>query len=262
MLRTNLVSYLAAALLLAGCSSDSNKLSSKSSIAQASAGDLTAELLADGPMQTGLTPVYVRVSSGGVTVTDATLTFMPMMSMSAGTKHSAPVIGPAALGADQLYALSVVFQMATSDMGTWSATVGVTRPGKTALELTFPALTVADSGRAKTFSYVDPAGISTKYVASFNFKAAPKVGLNPAVLTLHRMQDMMTFIAVEDASLELDPQMPSMGHGSPGSVSPTATSLGRYEGQVSFSMPGSWETTVTVKQGAVVLGLPKFTTVF
>jgi hypothetical protein len=56
--------------------------------------------------------------------------------------------------------------------------------------------------------------------------------------------------------------MPSMGHGSPGSVDPAHTALGRYAGQLSFSMPGDWETTLTVSRGGAVLGAPKFATRF
>jgi hypothetical protein len=58
--------------------------------------------------------------------------------------------------------------------------------------------------------------------------------------------------------------MPSMGHGSPGSVAPTLTATpGVYEGQLSFSMAGDWETTMTVSLPSVpVLGAPKFLTTF
>lgn len=93
-------------------------------------------------------------------------------------------------------------------------------------------------------------------------QSLPKIGLNPIVFTLHKMQDMMTFVPVDDATLVFDPEMPSMGHGSSGSVNPTATSLGRYEGQLSFSMAGTWDTTVTVSQAGVTLGTPMFTTTF
>jgi hypothetical protein len=73
---------------------------------------------------------------------------------------------------------------------------------------------------------------------------------------------MMTFVPVNDATLVLDPEMPSMGHGSPDSVDPTLTASGRYEGSLSFSMTGLWETTVTVSEAGVVLGAPVFTTNF
>jgi hypothetical protein len=76
------------------------------------------------------------------------------------------------------------------------------------------------------------------------------------------MVDMMTFAAVDDAAMALDPQMPSMGHGAPGSVNPTLSSPGVYRGAVAYSMAGTWETTLTVTRGGVTLGAPVFTTTF
>jgi hypothetical protein len=253
-------------LALGACGSTASETpaaTAKTSLGQVVAGDLTVELLTTSHLATGLTPVFCRITAAGQPVTDAAVTFLPIMAMSSGMKHSAPVLGQGALDDAHDYATSVVFQMASSDMDTWSGKVTVSRPGKDAVEATFPKLAVEDSGRAKTFSCADAAGGTTsKYVASLNFEAAPKVGLNPAVLTLHRMKDMMTFEEVEGATLEIDPQMPSMGHGSPGSVQPTKTSLGRYAAQVSFSMPGTWETTLTVRSGASTLGTAVFVTTF
>jgi len=82
------------------------------------------------------------------------------------------------------------------------------------------------------------------------------------VVTLHQTQDMMLFAPVDDATLVLDPEMPSMGHGAPGSVNPTLVSSGRYSGQVAYSMAGTWQTTVTVSDAGQTLGTPKFTTTF
>jgi len=257
---------LTLALGLAGCTSqpDSAAGTTKTSVATAQAGELAVTLLTDTRLETGMTPVYVKVeTAAGQPVTNATVAFTPMRAMSTGMSHTAPVIGPPALDDQGLYRCDVVFQMATGAMGSWSASVSVARPGAATATAEFPSLTVADSGRAKPFTYTDPVTSSTtKYVASLNFDAAPKVGLNRVKVTLHRMQDAMTFVAVNDATIVLDPEMPSMGHGSPGSVNPTLASPGLYDGQLSFSMPGDWETTVTLSSGGVTLGAPKFTTSF
>jgi hypothetical protein len=256
---------LALAVAALGCASDKqDPAAPKTSLATASAGNVTVELLTDTQLETGLTPIYLKVTTAtGQVVTDAAVTFMPVMSMTGGTTHGAPMMGPPTLGADGLYRCDVVFQMATSAMGSWSATVGVTPAGSSAVEASFPSLTVVDSGRARTFSSTDPVTSAvTKYVASLAFEAAPRVGLNPVLLTLHRMQDMMTFVPVDDATFVLDPQMPSMGHGSPGSVNPTLASPGLYAGQLSFSMAGAWVTTVTVSRGGVTVGAPTFATTF
>jgi hypothetical protein len=148
-------------------------------------------------------------------------------------------------------------------MGSWAIDVGITRPGAAEVTGTFADLPVSDSGRAKVFTYTDPeTSATTKYVASLSFHGAPKVGLNPIEVTLHRMDGMMAFSPVTDASIALDPQMPSMGHGSPGSVNPVHTAEGCYEGQLSFSMAGEWETTITFSRDSAILGAPRFVTTF
>ncbi len=255
------ISLAVVTLTVFGCASDPKKDTAvpKTSLGTASAGDLTVELLTDTRLETGMTPIYVKVTTAaGALVTDAAVVFTPMMSMGM-TSHSAPVIGPPALDADGLYRCDVVFQMA----GSWSATVDVTPPASAKVTVSFPTLTVIDTGLAKPFT---DTATSTKYVMSLNFRAAPVVGLNPIVVTLHRMQDMMTFPPVDDAAIHLDPQMTSMGHGSTGTVDPTWVSSGVYEGQLSFSMAGEWVTTATVSRSSVEitdpLNRPKFTVVF
>ena len=254
------------ALACAACASSSDDPSGAAGPSldgSASAGDLTAELRSDGPLTTGLATVRLALAAGGAPVTDATVTFMPWMTMSGGMKHSAPVLGPATLGEDGAFAAEVVFQMPTSDMGSWSATSTVTRPGQAPVELAFAPFTVTDAGRAKVLSYDDAAsGTTRRFVVSLNLKGQPAVGLNPAVLTLHEMKEMGGFAEVAGATLSIDPQMPAMGHGSPGSVQPAATSLGRFDAQVSFSMPGAWDTTVTVREASVTLGSVAFSTTF
>lgn len=252
--------------LLIACSSSKNTpgTSNKVPVAEAKAGATTVELLTDGSLETGLTPIYLKLTdASGSAVTDATVMFMPLMTMSSGMQHSCPVIGDPALGADGLYQTAAVFQMASSDMDVWSATVSLNGSDAAADSATFENLSVADSGRAQVFSYTDPSTSTVRnFVSSFNITASPTVGLNPVVFTLHEKIDMMTFTPIDDATVALDPQMPSMGHGSPGSVNPTPTSLGRYEGKVSFSMTGTWATTVTIGENGVTLGTPVFTTTF
>lgn len=266
------LSLAAVALAVAGCVSEKEDTTApKTSLGVVTQGDLTVELLTDTRLETGMTPIYVKVTKGtGQAVTDAAVSFMPLMTMTTQTgtmSHSAPVIGPPELAAGGLYHCDVVFQMPTTTSGSWSAAVGVTLPAPAAeVSFDFPSLTVTDSGRAARFSYADPVTSAvTKYVMSLNFEAAPAVGLNPIVVTLHGTQDDgMTFAPVDDAAFALDPQMPSMGHGSTGSVDPTLASPGVYRGRLSFSMAGDWVTTVAVSRGGVAIATPSptFATTF
>ena len=218
------------------------------------------ELLADKALGTGANALYakVTVTATGAAVTSAALTIMPMMDM-VTMQHSCPVTGPFEYDAtDALYATGAVFQMA----GTWTATVTLTPSGGSPVTATFSTLTVTDTGSAKSFT-VGSGMMAVKYVLSMNFVSAPVVGLNPIAVALYSTTDMgMTFTPVNDASFVLDPQMPSMGHGLPGSINPTLVADGVYSGKLSFSMPGAWETTVTVNRGGATLAAPRFLTSF
>lgn len=263
MNRRSLPLLLAAAI--AGCSADPRDPSTnRTSLGTVATATLSVELLSDGPLGTGLTPVYVRVrGASGAVITDASVTLTPVMTMwtPMETQHGAPVAGAPTIDGDGFYRFEVVFQMGSMGTNSWSATVGVTPVGGAEEVAYFSPITVVDTGRARTFTYVDPGTlVETHYVASLNFPSAPRVGLNPVVVTLHSQASMTSFPPVDDATLALDPRLAMVS--STGSVDPTLVSPGRYEGEVSFSSAGEWETTITVTRGAVVAGTPVFTTIF
>lgn len=251
--------------MLSGCSSATvaAPITKRVLVSETTAGTKNIELFTDTRLETGLVPLYLKVTdSDGNAVSNANVTFTPMMTMANGKSHSCPLIEVPFLDEDDgLFHTAAVFQMASSEMGEWSASVTI----ESDLDETgtFQKLQVAESGRAQTFAYTDPTTAAVhRYVSSLNFVEAPRVGLNPVVFTLHEMLDMTTFAPVDDAEPSLDPQMPAMGHGSPGSVDPTPTSMGRYAGRLSFSMQGTWETSVTIVSNGIELGAPKFTTTF
>jgi hypothetical protein len=214
-------------------------------------------LLASSSLMVGLNALALEVkTSAGAPVTDATLEFRPRFTAAGGSRRC-PVIGPAAAGADGRHAFHAVFQE-PSGAGTWTAEVAVTRGGTTTT-VPLSTLTVAKGkDLARTF-----ASGASEYVLAIEFLAAPEVGLNPVAVTLHETQDQgMTFAPVADATFTLDPQMPSMGHGSPGSVDPTPVSPGWYEGKVSFSMTGPWIVTVDASRSGASIGSPAFDVAF
>lgn len=248
------------ALALASACGPAPAAEKRSALGTATAETLSGELASTAAPATGLTTVWLSLTESGAPVTDATLTLMPKMTMSS-MSHACPVVGEVVSEGQGVYRAQLVFQMASSETDTWKLDVKVERPGKDAKVLSYP-LTVADSGLARVFTVKDPSNesMSTKYVMSFSVDGAPKVGLNTAVITLHTMKDMMTFVPFDTATLEMVPEMPSMGHGSSNNVAPTLKSPGRYEGTINFSMMGEWKTTVTVKSGDALLSTASFTT--
>ncbi|MEB2312217.1 MAG: FixH family protein [Sorangiineae bacterium] len=77
----------------------------------------------------------------------------------------------------------------------------------------------------------------------------PVTGKNQLTLELTRAKGG----AVDDATLEVTPWMPAMGHGSP--VQPTVQNLGsgRYSvDDLGYTMPGRWEVQVALTDARVV----------
>jgi hypothetical protein len=246
-----------AALSLAACGGSSDPVPEKVVVGTATAGSFTVKLLADAALGTGGNAVHAQVTttSTGVAVTDLSVTIVPMMDM--GTMmHSCPVTGPLEYdAADGLYSTGVIFQMP----GNWTAKVSLARPGMTTAVADF-AFPVADARSSATFT----VGM-TRYVLSYNYVNPKVVGLNAVVLALYGSTDMgMTFTPVNDATFEMVPWMPSMGHGASGSVQPTLLADGVYQGKVMFSMPGDWDVTVkvTLSGASTPAASPVFSTIF
>ena len=244
-------------LTLAACGGSSDPAPEKVLVGTATAGGFTVKLLADKALGTGANAVYaqVTITSTGAAVTDLSVTIVPMMNMGT-TMHSCPVTGPMEYdAADGSYMTGVVFQM----MGNWTAKVSLARPGMTTEVADF-SFAVVDAKSSATFT----VGM-TRYVLSYNYANPLVVGLNTVAVGLWATTDMgMTFVPVDDATFEMVPWMPSMGHGASGSVQPTLLADGIYQGKVMFSMPGDWDVTVNtfLAGSSTAAASPKFSIVF
>lgn len=252
-----LVAGLAAACVRGAAADPVPPPTAEVAVASGEAGGYAVRLLAAGPLQVGLNTLALEVrTAAGEPVPDATVELLPLFTAGA-VRHRCPVMGPSGAGAGWPYALRAVFQV-PSGAGSWSAEVAVTRAGTT-VTVPLSALTVA-AGKDLARAFPSTAG---GYVLALEFLAPVAVGLNPVAVTLHETGDGgMTFAPVTDATLALDPQMPSMGHGSPGSVDPTLVEPGGYEGRLSLSMTGAWEITVTARRAGAVVGAPLFSVSF
>jgi len=64
----------------------------------------------------------------------------------------------------------------------------------------------------------------------------------------------MEWPPVDDLTLEIIPEMPTMGHGSPNNENPVSIGDGHYQGQVNFTMAGPWTVTVKVSSDGAEIG--------
>ncbi len=182
-------------------------------------------------IEAGYTKIFAKVTdAGGTAMESATVTYSPMMDM--GTMvHSAPIEQPVFNATEGKYEGAVVFIM-SSMAGTWTLDVSVNgNPASFTLNVAEPATQMVG---------VYTGSDSEPYVVSLVRPVSWHVGLNNFEIAIHHKASMMSFPADDDFTIEFEPEMVSMQHGSPNNVSPVLTSNGHYAGVVNYTMTGDW----------------------
>lgn len=216
------------------------------------AGDMKVNLYATDSLYSQYTAFFieVRTTNTDAVIKEAHVSLNPMMDMGNMT-HSAPFENPSSTSAiNGLFPCAVVFQM-PGETG-WTLTVNVhdhVNGGEG--EVTFP-LVIKNPTPTRT-RVVTPLNGGNKLVISYVQPLDPKVGINDFEITLHTKESMMDWPGIENYTVQIDPQMPSMGHGSPNNVNPTHAGNGHYKGKVNFTMTGLWRINLTIMDGATVV---------
>lgn len=81
----------------------------------------------------------------------------------------------------------------------------------------------------------------------------PLTGVNDLEITMHRKASNAEYTAAEDYTVEIEPLMPSMGHGSPNNQNPVHVSKGYYRGKVNFSMSGLWRIRLKLSKNGKLI---------
>lgn len=180
-------------------------------------------------------------------ITDGHIDMTPMMDMKT-MKHSSPFENPghhkdAATGA---FKGAVVFIMPTTAIGDWTLDLDVhNHVAGNMAQVSLPVNVVAKN-EARVRSFIRPTDTTSFFVTLIDPKK-PEVGLNTITYGVYYRKNMMEFPSFENGSLEIDPQMLSMGHGSPNNENPVYKSNGIYEGKVNYTMTGKWTIFTVVK---------------
>ena len=207
------------------------------------------ELMADGPLYVGYNKLYLAVkeTTSDEPVPMAAITFHPLMNMM-DMSHAAPVEDPDEYpGDDGYFEGAVVFTMPDNADEKWTLAVAVEADGvKDTVNFD---LSVASPEGARLVSVVSPLD-GTSYFISLLEPSDPVVGINDIEFTVHEKENMMSFPPVGDVTLSIEPEMPSMGHGSPNNVDPVDQGNGHYLGKVNFTMTGWWRINLVVTEGS------------
>jgi len=219
------------------------------------AGDYAVSLHATEDLFVGYNEMYFLVKNTATDelVSDYSLKITPMMDMGV-MMHSAPNENPTNPDGDMKVINYNMVYIMPSTAGQWSLNGELTiMEGNAPISFELPVDVVAKSD-SRMMSFVSQADSSTMVFLTLNQLKDPVVGENPIQFGLYKRETMMSFPAIEDYTIEFEPEMPTMGHGSPNNVNPTYTSKGLYNGTVNFTMTGYWTINVTVKnaEGVVV----------
>jgi hypothetical protein len=200
------------------------------------------------------------------TIKDAHIQFMPVMTMPQTTGmtmvHACPVEYPAETAVNGVFPGMVAFVMPSMG-GTWKLSIMIhnnknNKEGNASFDI------VVDNPTPAVMSvFTATTADASKLVLSLVEPASPKVGMNDIEFTLHRKASMMSWPADSTYTLEITPEMPSMGHGSPNNVNPVHVGNGHYKGKVNFTMTGEWKVNVFVKkEGNTISNNAYFTITF
>jgi len=213
----------------------------------------TVELFAMDTLFVGYNKLYLSISeeSSGNRVDEAEIELKPMMHM-VTKEHSAPFENPGmVVNEDGYFEGAVVFIMPSNPDEGWSLDLELEISGtETTASLDIPVVKNLDEAcKVKVTSEID----GTIYFLSRVEPMDPKVGINDCIFCVHYKESMMSFPAAEDLIITIDPEMPSMEHGSPNNVNPAHTSNGHYEGKINFTMTGWWRVHIKLMKNNLVV---------
>ncbi|NOR29317.1 MAG: hypothetical protein GQ540_12395 [Lutibacter sp.] len=172
-------------------------------------------------------------------VENASITWKPMMHMMA-MMHTCPKSALVKVaGKETVYNGFIIFQMPENETEGWDLTFNYTINGVDYEVVDNISVPQAPKRTVTTFTGTD----DVKYILALIDPQSPEVKINDMVVGLYKMENMMSFPAVENYKISLDPRMPSMGnHSSPNNENLVYNAISKlYAGKLSLTMTGYWK---------------------
>lgn len=211
----------------------------------------------------GFNNVYVALydSISGEKASDWDVTFAPMMTMMMDGNlmmHTCPVEQPVydtEMGA--FVGASVFIMPSNGDMGVWDFEIKFENTsGEGSLKIN--KLSVVEKDNPALLSFVSESNADMKYFVALISPTTPDVGINDFELGIYTKESMMSFPDANGLTIEIEPEMPSMNHGSPDNVNPAGMGNGHYKGSVNFTMTGLWHVNMVIKEGTDMVASDKY----
>lgn len=222
---------------------------------------------ANGKLTVGYNKVFLQIKNAdGSLVNNAQLSWKPLMQMMS-MQHACPYSAITKVAnKNSLYEGYIVFQMAGNATEYWELKLDYTI-GSTAYAAT-SKIDVASASKRNLVSFLGTD--NARYIVALVSPTSPKVAVNDMQAMVFKMQDMLTFPAVDGYTVKIDPRMPGMGnHGSPNNVHLTQNANKIYAGKLSLTMTGYWKinlqlanATGTILKGEEVTSTNEGSTIY
>lgn len=257
------IKLLATALILSvtftACTDDSddpiiveeNPLAEYNMLTSLKANGHTLEVYSgQGQFTIGYNELFIRIKDDTADsyISDADITWNPVMRMTE-MMHSCPKSEVSKTENVSIYKGYTVFQMPGNADEYWELNLEYTIAGQTytaseRIEVKNPV-----DGKKTVNSFMGSDG--TRYILAM-MPMAPEVKVNDFSAVLFKMENMMTFPAVEGYKVTVDPRMPGMGnHSSPNNEDLSYDSAsGMYKGKLSLTMTGYWKINLKLMNTA------------
>jgi hypothetical protein len=213
--------------------------------------DLQIRVFSDRELYVGYNNLFFLVTdaAGKEVLQPTAVAFSPLMEMST-MNHACPYGQPEWDTELKMSHGYCVFSMPSGALGTWFVDLNVSIDGVEYQYAISP--TIAEPAESRMFSFIDLISTNT-YIVALIEPMEPKIGVNDFVVGFYVKETMMSFPEVANMNIEIEPEMPTMGHGSPNNVDPVYTADGRYEGKVNFTMSGYWKVNMLIKDSESVV---------
>lgn len=209
--------------------------------------------------ETGYNEIYVALydSVDGSRLSRGHFDVLPMMDM--GTmQHSSPVENTEdTTTTDGYFKAGVIFSM-PGNSSQWWLDISFHNHKNERFGTGKLGLAVKSSTPSKFKSTVIAKDSNSSVFISLVNPSKPIVGINDFEVVLNRKQNMMDYAPVEDYTIEIEPTMPSMGHGSPNNINPIHTVNGHYKGKVNFTMSGLWQIKLKLFKNDILISEDQF----
>ena len=207
--------------------------------------DYTIKIYAQEALFVGYNYILVQVKDNatGEILDNPDVMFMPVMEMNSGMMHACPLEQPTYNTSLQVMEGTITFVMPSMGQGKWNLGLKLKNTAGTEEDINID-VDVMQKAEPQLFSFVSAHNPNQNVFVALVNPRMPQIGINDFEVVVYERQSMMSWPALEMLNIEIDPEMPTMGHGSPNNVNPIDMGEGHYLGKVNFTMSGYWKVNM------------------